>query len=91
MAAELPINKSIPPGSEAFSDIFREWETLETQLLKTKRFPQAISGALSEPLMGDDHHDQGWDKRPLFGSYAEEFVGYYSQYGSGVLAEADAS
>ena len=89
IAEEMPINRSVTPGTEEFSRILHGWELLATQLLSCKRFPQAISDAFSDTITAYDDNELVEEKRPPLNDYVEDFVVWYQHYGTGVLAEAD--
>lgn len=89
VAEELRIDNSVIPGSKEFATVLHGWELLATQLVSRKRFPQAISDAFSDTLTAYDAKERVNEKRPLFGPCVADFISWYQQYGTGVLAKAD--
>lgn len=90
-ADELCANVEYAPGTNKFRQVLRGWETLATELLKTKRFPHTVSQAFLETLTVEDYDvmrnsaSESWDddwKSALWGWYRQ-------QVGTGVLTRAE--
>ncbi|KAI0008562.1 heterokaryon incompatibility protein-domain-containing protein [Xylariaceae sp. FL0662B] len=96
---ELEPEDDVVPGSEKFQRVLRGWEYLASQLTSKKRFPQAVTDAFSDTLIGNDENDLFIDNgqapfiikrnRPAVSPRTDMFHVWYKKYGTGILEKVD--
>ncbi|KAI0596489.1 hypothetical protein F4775DRAFT_313992 [Biscogniauxia sp. FL1348] len=98
LGAELDVSAATRAGRTQFDLILSNWEHIAGQLKATKRFPQAITDAFSDTIVGNDEYDLVIKSdarpfirktRPRLSAKADGFDLWYAKYGTGVLREAD--